>query len=434
MSPLTKALAEVVSKLFPAVSFDSSLEFRPLFDLSKGDISSSVAIHIAREVRGEANEIATQISQQLPFIPGAEWRCERGYVILAGAPPARLLCEEAAAMQCGVVTGPLRVGLLLPDVTVPLYARLRLIACVGFQALCAVAVGAPCEVVVIPGKEVKVRSPHEVAQAIQHLVGLAIQRCNDKHLANESDVVHLKGCVTVWTAHHFYDRLPRPTRDRLAELRDLEGVDYKMPPDGWLLARDRGLSEILSSESVKGVLARLTSEEHWLRWILHLSSSIPSGDLDPAVVLYDELASPRWGLQALWSRLQQLSGAGAVASFPMLGSAPADVTHEALEKFRPLLLRTIFLAVWVKLAAFEGRVLEGVTAIEEFTRDAHGFLNSPAVRLALHQGGGADEEIVQIVAGITFALSSIIPLGSTSQPPDVAEGQQAEAGRGGASV
>jgi hypothetical protein len=417
MSPLTTELCKVVQQLFPAVALDASVEFRPLFDLEKGDISSSIAIYLARRTRGEADEIAHRIIPHLPFIPGGEWRCERGYLILAGRPPCRLLTEEAAGMQCGAGGDVLRTGLLLPDVTIPLYARLRLIACVGFQALCAVAAGAHCQVITVPGVEVDglVKTPVDVARLMECLVRSAFDRCNQSLLVDDTATSHLAGCVSVWTAHHFYDRLSKSTRESLAKLKEGSMPLLKMPPDGWLLARDRALSELLTVESLKGVLARLTSDELWLRWVLHMASSIPSGDLDPSVALYNELASPRWGVQALEDRVKYLR-AGNTSGRPLLLSEhPMEVDIEVIEKFRPLVLRAIFLPVWVKVSAFEGNVLEAVTVLEEFIREAHAFLNAPSVRQALESPKGEDDEIVQIVAGINFALSSIIPLGRSLQ-------------------
>lgn len=410
MSPLTQALFEVVRELFPAAFLHDSAEFRPLFDLEKGDVSSSIAIHLARQTRGNADQIGRSIIAHLPFIPGAEWRCERGYVILAGSPPARLLGEEAAAMRCGADGSVPRIGLLLPDVTIPLYARLRLIACVGFQALCAVAVNSPCDVVAVGGSVERVASPADVSHLIEQIVGVALKRCDTAFLADEASIRVLGGCGSVWTAHHYYDRLSPTTRAGLARLADAalqerkEGV-LRMPPDGWLLARDRALSELLSVESLKATLAQVSSPELWLRWILHMVSSIPSGDLDPAVSLYNELASPRWGLQVLQGRLQQVVGAVGIPSL-----RPLDLDHETMQKHRVLVLRTLFLPAWVKIAAFEGSGLEAITALEEFVREAHAFLNSPSVRGELLKAPAADDEIMQIVAGLSFALSSIIPL------------------------
>jgi hypothetical protein len=413
MGPLSTHLCTVVQQLFPAISLDPSVEFRPLFDLKKGAISSSIAIHLARQTRGEADEIARRIIPHLPFIPGAEWRCERGYLILSGRPPARLLTEEAHLMQCGAPSDVVQTGLLLPDVTVPLYARLRLIACVGFQALCAVTVGARCRVVTTPGSELGgiVTSPSEVARLVERLVRYAVERCNQAMVLEDVATSDLDGCMTVWTAHHFYDRLPKASRDSLAKLWDGGRSVLRMPPDGWLLARDRALSELLTVDSLKQVLERLDSEEVWLRWVLHMSSSIPSGDLDPSVALYNELASPRWGLQSLESRLEHLADRLTSIGRPPVGSQPMEVDHEVMGKFQTLALRAIFLPVWVKVSAFEGNVLEGIAVLEEFIREAHSFLNAPSVRVALERARGEDDEIVQIVAGLTFALSSIIPLG-----------------------
>jgi hypothetical protein len=265
-----------------------------------------------------------------------------------------------------------------------------------------------------------VRSVKEVARAVREIVeGMLARERHEPYLPSDDVLEKLQGFQTVWSAHHYYDRFSRSIKAGLAEIRGERDGTLRMPPDGWLLARERGLSEILSLRALADVVAQLSTEELWVRWIMHGASTIPSGDFDPAVVLFDELASPRWGLQALCERIERTGGGPVLSTAGVDVSAPSegsfDVAEETLMKFHPLLLRAVFLKGWVSLAAFEGSVLEGLTVLEEFIREAHAFLNSPSIRQALHTGGGeADpttyEDIVQILAGLNFALSGILPL------------------------
>jgi hypothetical protein len=390
------------------MGFDPSARFKPMFDITKGDISSSVAIQIARSTRGSASEIATQIISKLPFIPNAYWKSEQGYIILSKA-PLRLLCDEAESLrQHAAATArigvPVAVACLIPDLTVPLYARLRLIACAAFQAVCAVCLGRPCTVRFLPGnEEVSVTTLAQLAAVVESVVRSTVKGESDPSL-HELAPEGLRG--TVWTAHHFYDRFPQKSKKFFSVERAAGRVALKMPPDGWLLARERGLSDLLSAAALSGVVEKLVGTESWLRWVFHGASSIPSGDFDPSVVFYEECASIRWSLLTLRERYERITVRLVTPGAAEL--AQLDLPEEDLQAHRTLLLRSIFLPAWLEFAVEEGGVLETLSVLEEFSREGHGFLNSPRTRQNLSQTD-EHEDIVQIVAGLGFALSSILP-------------------------
>jgi hypothetical protein len=417
-SPLTAALRAIVASLYPSFVFDEAARFKPMLDLSRGDISSSIAIQIARITRGSALDIAEQLASGMPFIPNARWGCEQGYLILSRA-PLRLLCDEAEALRQHALAAagndsPVVVTCLVPDLTVPLYAQLRLIACAAFQAACALCLGQRCIVHFSPLQpEMAVASLARLAELVKVVVCAVVQG-EERTAPSEEPEAGLRG--TIWTAHHYYDRFPQRSKQYFSAERVAGRLSLKMPPDGWLLARERGLSDLLLPSAIAAVVEKLTDTEGWLRWIFHGASSIPSGDYDPSVVLYEECASVRWSLLALQDRFESVIGERPLGGAPVLEAL--DLPEEDLFQHRHLLLRAIFLPAWLELAAQDGGVLEALTVLEEFAREGHAFLNSPSTRLCLNTGAGTGApdggerggggDIVQIVAGLQFGISSML--------------------------
>jgi hypothetical protein len=381
-----------------------------MLDLSKGELSSTAAIEIAKALRGDAPSIARQLVDDIrQRVPG-DWNVVAGYLVLSDT-PRDILCEESRSRE-EIFSSPHAaergrpIVCLVPDVTTPIYARLRLIACAGLQALLAVAFEGRCRLGFEPEQPEVVASSADVVR----LASRAVERCfrseGESRLGYElpSSLRAVDAPVTVWTSHHYHDRLAKPVKQSFVTARNAgEGV-LKIPSDGWLLSRERALSELLSSRSLEGGVNRLSTNELWLRWIHHFASSVPSGDLDPSVPLYDESASPRWSLQVLHQRVQELVA-------PRVSGTGRDLINQVVAtplKERDLLVRSLFLPLLTERAIREGEVLAWSLVVESFAARAHALLNSPSFRVALNHTG-ASEQLMQINAGLVFGIVGILP-------------------------
>ena len=409
MSTLSSALQESLSTRFPSVTVSRQSRFLPMLDLSKGELSSTAAIEVARVLRGDALAIAAQLVSDISRKVPGDWNVVAGYMVLSNT-PLDILREETRTNEEIFATTPVEGGgrpivCLVPDATTPLYARLRLIACAAVQALLAVAFEGRCRLGFEPHESRVVSSTDDVVD----LVRRAVERCfsNEGELRLDYEfprpLLSSSLPVTFWTSHHYHDRLSREVKLAFVEARNAGLGILKIPSDGWLLSRERALSELLSAPSLERVVRRLSTKESWLRWMYHFASSIPSGDLDPSVSLYDESASPRWSLQALHQRVADL----------ILPHVPEDgrelvsqVVASPLSE-RGLLIRALLLPLLTERAIREGEVLAWSLVAEEFAAQGHAILNSPSFRGALNDGQTSDR-LVQINAGLVFGIVGIL--------------------------
>lgn len=409
MSTLAAALRDALSTHFPSVSVSRHTRFLPMLDLSKGEISSTAAIEVARALRGDALIIAQQLVSDIERKVPGDWNIVAGYMILTNT-PLDILREETRTREDLFGVTPLEgagrpIVCLVPDATTPLYARLRLIACAALQALLAVTFEGRCRLGFEP-------DPMRVVSSVADVVDLvrrAVERCcnceGESRLGFEfpSQLLSHERPPTLWTSHHYHDRLPREVKQAFVEARNAGVGTLKIPSDGWLLSRERVLSELLSRGSLDRVIRRLSDQESWLRWIHHFASSVPSGDLDPSVSLYDESASPRWAARALRQRVDQLIPSHTRRDERELIS---QVVAMPLQE-RDFLIRALFLPLLTERAIREGEVVAWSSVAEEFVSRAHALLNSPSFRLALDQGQ-TSERVMQINAGLVFGIVGIL--------------------------
>jgi hypothetical protein len=412
MSVLNSALTGAVSKCFPEIQLTAGASFLPMLDLEKGELSSSAAIEIARQTRSNAAVIAKRLLDEVVPVCGGEWRVDAGYMVLVRIPDA--LVREEASGSCelfskrGAQGAHVReiVG-LVPDVTTPAYARLRLIACVALQTLLTICQEKRVRVGFEPG-------PLETVDTFDGVVGL-VRDAAYRVVANEAEVRREivsrewgaggGSPCTVWTSHHYFDRLSKNALAALNGAREEGRISIRMPNDGWLLARDRVLSDLIALPYLKKVIDRLSTTALWLRWIFHAASPIPSGDFDSAVALYDEGASPLWSVQALLARFERVVGnVSPKAELPQLSVIAAP--------WRSLVLRGVFLPVWGARAVYEGEISAWSQVLRDFSGQGHALLNSPESRRVL-AAGDATENLRQIVASVEFGLSSILRLVAT---------------------
>jgi hypothetical protein len=381
-----------------------------MLDLTKGEVSSTAAIEVARTLRGDALAIAGELVSDLQLHVPSGWNVVAGYIVLNDT-PNDILREEATLrgelFPCVRARSEQRTIIsLVPDSTTPVYARLRLIACSAMQALLAVAFEGGCRLGFEPESPRVISTQDEVIDLVQDAVSRCFRHEGESRLSCgvPREFTSREVPVVVWSSHHYHDRLSREVKQWFVETRNEGTSILKIPSDGWLLSRERALSELLSSSSLDKVVQRLTGREGWLRWIHHLASSIPSGDLDPAVALYDECASPRWSLQVLHQRVHHLVS-------PTIGEREAQLRDRIVSLplgNRALFVRALLLPALTARAVREGEVVAWSTAAEHFAAQAHAVLNAPHYRAAL-QRGELSPRVMQINAGLVLGLVGILP-------------------------
>ena len=403
MSPLTTTLNDVALRLYPEAQLSAKARFLPMFDLDKGEISSTAAIEIARALRGDAMAIAQRLIEELSPRFGGTWKVVAGYIVLSDVSSELILQEvrtgEAALLK-RISERPRSVFCLTPDSITPVYARMRLLASSALQAFLTVAIEGRCRVGFEPSPPQEVSSLGAVVTLFREAVERALASDSEvrrtaiaTHLMEEQVVV--APTTIVWTSHHYHEQLPKEVKRFFSDARR----------DGWLLSRDRALSEILSPGSIERVVGRLSTQEAWTRWLFHMASATPSGDLDPSVALYDECASPRWSLQVLHDRLVAL--ASSVMKIPR--AELLDRVGDSLSEDRILALRALFLPMLTSRVIEDGEVLGWISTVEKFAARAHARLNAPHFRAELSKSP-LSRDNVQIIASLVFGITSILPV------------------------
>lgn len=412
MSVLSSVTRAAARKLFPDIELSPSVDFAPMERLDRGEFSSSIAIELARITKRRAEHIAEElIAETRAHIP-VTLRCDSGYVVSVDTPTELVLSEVApdvtSALTAAVVARRSadyrEVRCILPDCTEPVYARARLVARVMQQVFLAVTYEGGCEILIDPLPRRSVRTRSDVVDLFRTAVLFILANESERRLEiSSAHSVPANSRVSVWTTHHYHERLSRERRVELSEARKGGSIDLRMPMDAWLLSRDRALSSLLERDSLASVIAALSSDEAWLRFLFHAASTVLSGDFDPAVALFDEFASPLYSARLLVERYQRFAG---YFSTPVaLEQVAGTLGTIGLE--RRLALRGLAMPVQTARAIGLGEMAEWTTAFEEFTSRAHAFINTPQVRNSLERGNLSGEE-GEIVASLGFGLSSIL--------------------------
>lgn len=413
MSILTARLREIAGRQFPHIALPSSSAFIPMRCLDSGELSSTAAVEIAKVTRQRAELIAESIISELEREIPASWRHDNGYIVCSGLDSQILLAELSPNVHEAIValledsenadTVNRGVCCVLSDGSEPAYVRVRVVSRAILQALLAVVYSGQVRVKVSSLPMHVLYSASEVvsffAEVVEHILNDSIGGCTEKDILTDG------GWLTVWITHSYHDRLVASDRTLVTAMRAQSGARMVMPADGWLVSRNRSLSDILSVASLKRVTKKIKGNDGWFRFLMHAASSTPSADFDPAVALFDESASPLWAMQTLVERYERFER--------ML---PLPVSYEQLAEIirfiggeRKQLLRLLLFPRYTARAVVHGEVDSWCGVFEGIARDGHRFINAPATRMALQQGL-LEGERKEIAAGLGFGLSCILPM------------------------
>ncbi len=412
MSILSSVTRAAARKLFPEIELSPAVSFAPMQRIDRGEFSSSVALELARLTKQRAEHIAERLIAEIRSEVPVTLRCDSGYVVSIDTPRDLVVSEvspdtetalkDLALARCSEAFRTVRC--ILPDCTEPVYARLRLVARVMQQVFLTVMYENGCDVFIDPLPARQVRSQREVVELFRSAVSYVIENEGERRL-NVSDDHTLPSSprASVWTTHHYHERLPQALRVALSVARKGGSIDLRMPMDAWLLSRDRVLSGLLERSSLESVLRGLDSEEAWLRFLFHAGSTVFSGDYDPGVALFDEFASPLYSVRLLVERYRRFAG-----YFPL--PVKAEQVARVLQTMsfeRRLALRGLGMPTYTARAIALGEMAEWSAALEDFASRAHAFINSPRIRVCLEEGQ-ISGEVGEIVASLGFGLSSIL--------------------------
>jgi hypothetical protein len=417
MSLLTERLFEVLARSYPGCPVPRSAAFWPMYSLDSGDLSTTAAVELAKLTKQSAEVVAARLIAELADVDRIQWRSDNGYIVCSNVPIPLVMSEVQDTVRDAlnvVIAGPdqhkqsLSIWCLVPDCSEPTYARLRIVARCALHALLAVTYQGPLRLCFDPLSARHVHSMQDVVTYFRQGIEWVLEHEGE---VRREVLLPLDGVgYSVWTTHHYHERISENCRSELAHLRRAGTVQLSMPADGWLRSRDRALSEILAPKALRRVIdqvraAKLNGEDKWLRLLFHLASTVPSGDFDPAVALFDECASPLWSMRELVSRFRRLS--------PLVPSAHSGAelaqSIREVESYRKLVLSGLFLPVYTARAIVHNEIGAWCGTFERLAREGHSFINAPATRRCLNENGG-DDDCLQIAAGLGFGLSCIVPV------------------------
>lgn len=406
-------LRKVVEREFPEIALPKTALFMPMYSLDVGELSSTAAVEIAKVLKQRAEGIAERIITELSRHIEADWRHDNGYIVCSNVSTNALLSEIPESVPAAVASitdqSPLpgllacQVWCLIPDSTEPVYARMRVVARATLQGLLAVVYQGRSHLCLYPCPGRDVTSVAEAIAVFREAIEWIIS--NNSEVRRTVVLPEQTARCAVWTTHHYHERLDSASRGSLSTMRRAGVAQVSMPDDGWLLSRDRALSEILELTALRRVVERLASTDDWFRFLFHLASTTPSGDFDPAVALFDESASPLWNMRALLERYGRF---GSILPLPVAQSSLAQLIQQ-VRACRKLVLCGLFLPLYTARAILHNDVAAWCEAFERLAREGHSFLNAPATRLLLEEHS-EDRGCVEIAAGLGFGLSCILPL------------------------
>ncbi len=415
MTLLDQVLCDAVKAGFPKLSFGDDCRFEPMFSPQKGLFSSSAPLEIAKVQRISSEQVAEVLIKYLEANLPLKFHCLRGYIVCSQMPFPLFYSHALECIQLGEVSRKASKDrkkeeycCLVPDQRVPNYVSLRLIARVMLQAVLATSYGRAVTVSLHPLVSQVMDTPSDCVALFSRVV-LSLfeddgQTCSSRRpfLAHGLQTDATKVVVT---SHGYYQLLSAVEREEVNRARK-SGACINMPPDGWLISRDRALSSLLERESLSMTIEAVSKAQKWKEFLFHMAGSVPSGDLDPFVALFDEFASPVWSLHLLQERFYRYA-----KSIELPDDLPERVSSNQWVSVRESLGAVGFLmSNYVSASIEKGKSDEFVTLLEDFIDWGHKLINTPRMRAIKRADQDFTPDDWYLVAGLQQGLSSILPL------------------------
>jgi hypothetical protein len=417
MTPLDEALGEALRSSFPGVNFEADLGFRPMFSLSRGLLSSSVLLRVAQQEKIPTEDAAKILIGLLERRLPVQLTSARGYLICRDLPIGLLRHYstrfiDGADLTCdGLKTTNQAVPqycCMVPDSRIPAYARLRLVSRLVMLSYLSVSYGRPVRMLLHPFISKVVRNKQECLEVFSSVVGMILAQGGEATLEhNDCFDQDMFGEETklILTSHAYYELLSEKSRAELNTARE-SGTMVVMPADGWLLSRDRSLSNLLSPESLQNYVHEIAKAGRWDMFLFHSAGTVSSGDFDPAVALFDECASPLWSLRLLVERFNRVfTGWQIPENVSCALSENHRITTQDAEG-----LRGVFMGRYIDLALKFGVIDDFMEILEAFVRCGHRLVNTPHIRSLERSMEDCTEQERYLLTGLGCGLSTILPL------------------------
>lgn len=424
---LDDALDKALRENFPEVAFDNEMRFRPMFSLHRGLLSSSVLLRVAQTEKVSTEEVAQRLISCIELQLPVQLASARGYLVCRELPlgllrhhMTRSLDEVQLSLDSLTPTheSVMQYCCIVPDRRSPAYARLRLVSRILILTYLSVSYGRPVRVLLYPFVSKVVRSKKDCLELFSGAADMILREGGDASLEDTgySDQ-DMFGTSTkfILTSHACYELMPKQIRDHLNRARK-SGIMVAMPSDGWLLSRDRSLSNLLGPDSLRKHVQEIAEAGRWDMFLFHCAGTVASGDFDPAVALFDECASPLWNLRLLIERFEKI----------FKGShMPADTGLNLPDHYRMTTqgtdgLRGFFMNHYIALTLQFGMIEDFMEVVEAFVNSGQRFINMPRIRSTERFMEDWTEEERYFFTGLGRGLSTILPLATE----DACAGQQ----------
>jgi hypothetical protein len=415
MTLLNQLLRDAVNASFPKISLENNFRFVPMFSYQRGLLSSSAPLAIAKAQRISFEQVAEVLIEYLESNVSLKFYSARGYIVCSQMPfsmfyPHALQCFplEEVSRKASELVNYEEYCCVVPDGRVPSYVSLRLIARVMCQAVLATSYGRSVRVSLHPLVSEVVETPSDCVALFSRVILSLFEGDGQSRWSRRPFLAHglqTDATKVVVTSHGYYQLLSAEEREEVNRARK-SGACINMPPDGWLISRDRALSSLLDRESLSMTIQAVSSAQKWKEFLFHMASAVPSGDLDPSVALFDECASPLWSLHLLQERFYL---------YAKSMELPKDISERVSSDQSVCAAESLgavgfLMSSYVNATIEHGSFDEFATLLEDFIDWGHKVINTPRMRgvKCAYQDFTADDWY--LVAGLQQGLSSILLL------------------------
>ena len=415
MTLLNQVLCDAVKASFPKISLENHFRFEPMFSYQKGLLSSSAPLAIAKAQRISSEQVAEVLIEYLESNVSLKFYSVRGYIVCSQMPfslfyPHALQCFpiEEVSRKASELVNYGEYCCVVPDERVPSYVSLRLIARIMFQAVLKTSYGRAIRVSLHPFVSQIMETPSDCVSLFSRVV-LSLFEGNGRFCGSRRPFLahglQTDATKVVVTSYGYYQLLSAEEREEVNRARK-SGACINMPPDGWLISRDRALSSLLERESLSMTIEAVSRTQKWKEFLFHMASAVPSGDLDPSVALFDECASPLWSLRLLQERFRR---------YAKSMELPDDIServspNQSVCAAESMSAVGFLMSSYVNASIEHGSLDEFATLLEDFIDWGHKLINTPRMRAIKRADQDFTPDDWYLVAGLQQGLSSILPL------------------------